>query len=162
MWSQVHFVVLWKCFLNVCFICGVCLVSYLIHSIKKKWFCEVKLISTNKKKVKKKILILQKEAKFIIHLIDFVLGRSMLCCLMSLFPSMLTPGMWPGPEFLVPARTVGLRDSPWSPQMISKYRWGCGAQGRVSSTCSQSLVLRWQGWGILFLYLTKLFQQMGI
>lgn len=92
--------------------------------------------------MKKKFLILQKEVIFIIHFIDFILGRSMLCCLMSLFPSMLTPGMWPGPEFLVPAQTVDQQDSPWSPQMISKYRWGCGAQGRVSSTGSQSLVLR--------------------
>lgn len=50
----------------------------------------------------------------------------MLCCLMSLFPFMLTPGMWPGPEFLVQARTVDLQDSPWSPQKISKCRWGVG------------------------------------
>lgn len=92
--------------------------------------------------MKIKFLILQKEVIFIIHFIDFILGRSMLCCLMSLFPSMLTPGMWPGPEFLVPAQTVDQQDSPWSPQMISKYRWGCGAQGGVSNTCSQSIVLR--------------------
>lgn len=53
----------WKCLLNVCFICGVCLVSYLIHSIKKKWFCEVKLISTNKKKSEEKNPYFAKRSK---------------------------------------------------------------------------------------------------
>ena len=59
------------------------------------------------------------------------------CCLMSLFPSMPTPGMWPGPGSRAPVQTVAPPVSPWSPLRISKYsHW-------LENIVGQNLVCFW-------------------